>query len=517
MKKVIYGSPGTGKTSYLIKLIEKELQKRDFDDVAYMTFTKKASEDAKERISNEVGVVSSELSYFGTIHSMCYKLIKNDEMKVIGDNVKYFVDFCGMYNYVYGSSSFSQEELVGGVTNTNYIGNIMLDMYDKARLLYPIDDSKYKTYLVNYMRCYKEDVPFEMFSNFIDNWEVYKYSNDLIDFVDMLEMTLRKGIEFPCAVQFYDEHQDISPLIYEVYKHFTKTAEDVYVSGDPYQSIYGFIGTSPSFFLEEEFHEELVLPNSFRLPRKIWDFARDFIIKRDKCYYDLSSVKSTNEEGTISTYRNFDVSMINGGTTYILARIWRFLVEFRSELINEGIPFKMGKGNIWSSKFVGVNNALYDLYNSDEISHTNVRSLINSLPARVLERGIKARFKKNVYVTKKMKVEDIKEFFNSSFTMYELFNQLNLTYLQHMALENRLGNLSRVDNIDLYLGTIHSVKGLEADNVLLSNEITDTIWEKMLETDMREEARVLFVGMTRAKKNLILLDEPFGRISFPFT
>ena len=57
----------------------------------------------------------------------------------------------------------------------------------------------------------------------------------------------------------------------------------------------------------------------------------------------------------------------------------------------------------------------------------------------------------------------------------------------------------------ILISTIHQVKGGEADNVAL---LLDSTRRTVLNTydNIDDELRVLYVGVTRAKKNLFLID-----------
>jgi superfamily I DNA/RNA helicase len=56
----------------------------------------------------------------------------------------------------------------------------------------------------------------------------------------------------------------------------------------------------------------------------------------------------------------------------------------------------------------------------------------------------------------------------------------------------------------VHIGTIHSVKGDEADNVVVATDLTWRSYESYL-NEPDDEHRVFYVGLTRAKKNLKIL------------
>ena len=62
------------------------------------------------------------------------------------------------------------------------------------------------------------------------------------------------------------------------------------------------------------------------------------------------------------------------------------------------------------------------------------------------------------------------------------------------------------------ISTIHAAKGAEADNVILFTDITHKVFNNY-QRDPDDETRVFYVGMTRAKKRLYLI-EPTTRKYF---
>ena len=72
---------------------------------------------------------------------------------------------------------------------------------------------------------------------------------------------------------------------------------------------------------------------------------------------------------------------------------------------------------------------------------------------------------------------------------------------------------SLTSNPRIRISTIHSAKGAQAENVML---LTDTMrrpysmWRK-IHTHEEDEARVFYVGLTRAQKNLHLIHPMYSR------
>jgi superfamily I DNA/RNA helicase len=71
---IIFGPPGTGKTTYGIKFIETLLSKgTDPGSIGFITFTRKASIEARTRAQEKFSLTDDDLNNFRTIHSLCFR------------------------------------------------------------------------------------------------------------------------------------------------------------------------------------------------------------------------------------------------------------------------------------------------------------------------------------------------------------------------------------------------------------------------------------------------------------
>ena len=61
--KKIYGPPGTGKTTYLLNIVEEELEKNlTPEDVAFVAYTKKAASEAISRAAQNLNLIKKILN-----------------------------------------------------------------------------------------------------------------------------------------------------------------------------------------------------------------------------------------------------------------------------------------------------------------------------------------------------------------------------------------------------------------------------------------------------------------------
>ena len=71
----IFGPPGTGKTTTLLNLVDKELEQgTPSSEIAFLAFTRKAAREAKERACRRFGLdAKQDLPYFRTLHSFAFR------------------------------------------------------------------------------------------------------------------------------------------------------------------------------------------------------------------------------------------------------------------------------------------------------------------------------------------------------------------------------------------------------------------------------------------------------------
>lgn len=89
--EVVFGIPGSGKTTYLLHRID-ELAAAGYPirDIAYLTMTRNARSVARKRMAERYGATKGDLQYFRTMHSICWELIGRPE-KI---SEKEMADFC---------------------------------------------------------------------------------------------------------------------------------------------------------------------------------------------------------------------------------------------------------------------------------------------------------------------------------------------------------------------------------------------------------------------------------------
>ncbi len=240
---MIVAGPGTGKTLTLtqriayLMLIKGVLPQNILAD----TFTNKAAKEMRHRLAQLAGDLKT-LPFIGTFHSLCFKLLKehykkqymiiddHDRKSILLDAIKY-VERTGMRVAVK-----PQRLLDGIITAKQLIIEPQEDLGVVAGLEKQILSAVYKTYqkLLSIQRlCDYEDLIFKTVKLFRNNQPFIKKYQALFRFI------------------FVDEYQDLNYGQYCIVTALAPPAEagqNIFVIGDPDQSIYGFRGSDIKHF-----------------------------------------------------------------------------------------------------------------------------------------------------------------------------------------------------------------------------------------------------------------------------
>lgn len=272
-----------------------------------------------------------------------------------------------------------------------------------------------------------------------------------------------------------DEAQDTNPCLFDIFQK-QKDAIKVMV-GDTHQNIYEFRGSMDVMSMMTG--ENLFLTTSFRFGDDIAEMANIILQKFKK---EKNFIKGQSKiKSMVTLPEGFDPRL----KTCYLSRTNAVLFDVAARLINK---------NVKPINFVGgVNNYGFDLIQDvhylrknqkDQIKNNFIKSF-NTLGQ--LERFAHAtednEIKSRVMVAKK----------------YDDFVPNMLKKLR--AAYSPKSNMS--------LTTAHKSKGLEWDQVILSDDFIDLaectqVHDFMIDARDLQEINLLYVAMTRAKNNLIL-------------
>jgi len=456
-EKVFLGPPGTGKTTTLLNTIEQEMNNGvPPDRIAFVSFTKKAAEEAVTRACVKFNLTKHAFPYFRTLHSLAFRELGLRRGDVIGktqydelSTVAGF-EFTGYYN--------NEDGMSGGREGDKLL---FLDTLARTRQV----SIKEQWEIMN------PDIGFNTVEQFHKIYAEYRSDVAMLDYTDFLEKYLTQCQPLNVEVAIIDEAQDLSALQWAVARKATQNAERVYIAGDDDQAIYQWSGADVDYFLNLK-GEKTVLNKSYRLPRKIFNAANnivDQIQTRYKKDWEPHSEGGVVQHHTDPEYINFDD---HEGDWLLLARNNYFLPKLRDLVEEHGLIYSFRGKHSVDPNHVQAIKAWEHLRAGNKLDNENMR---------LIEQFIKGSI-------------DIGSPWYIAFT--RLSQRVRNYYRSVLA---RKGTLTGIP--EATISAIHGVKGGEADNVLL---LTDMAYSSHteLQNNPDSEHRVFYVGATRARKQL---------------
>ena len=485
----IFGSPGTGKTTTLLNILEEKIKEGyEPSRIGFFSFTRRALKEARRRVIHKFNLSEDDLDYFRTIHSLCYRTLSINSGQVFkGERVKEFSELVRV------EMSGVSEEDTTGLSVGSKKGDLLLFCDEVSR-----SSEKDLKAVWKELEC---DHSFEEQQYFSLALKNFKREKKLLDFTDMLDAFLIEEYIPRLDIVFVDEAQDLTTKQWKVIERLSESCKIRYIAGDDDQAIYKWAGADVKKFLSIKGNIQ-VLPVSYRLPKKIHGLANQ--ISNRISLRQHKEWACRDEEGTITEIQSIEDIDMSKGNWLILARSGYQLNKAESYCKRMGWFYEKGYNEFRANKYVIAIRSWIALNNQEKISYEELKKLYSCLRTNV---GVKRGFKglKNIETDIDFDLEYLKE--NVGLMAEGEWQDI----LQGLDPEDILMFESLVKSKDIFknkarirLSTIHGMKGGESENVVVMSDISYKTWRK-LNTEPDDEHRVFYVAITRAKKNLFIL------------
>ena len=418
---LVIASAGSGKTRVLTERIKFLLETgTQPSNIVAITFTNMAAEEMRERLADVDGV---EDAFIGTIHSFA-----NRVMKLSGENYRIYDD--GIEN------DFHRELITKYCSCLTFERFIEFKDMKNAEMMGKISESELKNFLMpseqaelRLIERDPEDIEMEIKecgnTSYPESIQTLCKERNIIDFGELLKKaeSYFRGINAQIEHVLVDEFQDVGTLEFNFIDSLE--ADNYFLVGDDFQSIYGFKGGNVKIFLkliEDGLFDVFYLTNNYRNSKSVLEVA-DTVINQVNNKINKTVVPISESEGEVQILsRNKISNVLNDITIEGNYKDWFFLCRTNKDV------FK-----------------LVEVCQEYEIPCTT--------------------FKREG-----MSLSDLKKNMDS----------------------NRVKIL-----------TIHTAKGLETDNVLLYGRFPIKCPSYLCD---EEERKVMYVGITRAKEKLIIMN-----------
>ena len=495
----ILAGAGSGKTTTITRRIAWQVASGAFrsDEILAVTFTDKAAGEMRARLER-LGVAGVDAR---TFHSAALAQLR----RATGDSPGRILSTKALLLRQIGNS-------LPPPYRFRPAGDLATEVeWAKNRRLTP---ESYR----NGLNGHEPPIPDDLMARVFREYERRKEAAGLIDFEDLLERTVRLYEEDESARSALreryraftvDEYQDVNLLQQSLLELWLGERDDLCAVGDDYQSIYGFTGASPEWLLglARRYPTATVvrLEENYRSTPQVLALANRLVPKLGGAEKTL---RATRAEGPEPELREFDSPEDEGA----------FVVERVRALHADGVPYEemavLMRLNARSVDFEELfADAKVPFQGAALLARDGARQLLKAL--RGAGFGSLTEEVRRVARQQGM-VDPVPDKVGER----ELVRQADLARLCKLAAEFDDGTKTVEQWIEwlrarfdhgaqggVHLLTLHRAKGLEFEAVFLPRiEEKELPCKQALRVpgQLAEERRLLYVGMTRAKRRLAL-------------
>lgn len=502
--------------------------------IGFCTFTRAARREASARAAQIFGVDVETLEregWFRTIHSAVYRLLRVPRAALVNHDLDWL-------------RGVLQEPTLGCATDedsedwtSNWSGRseaqIALSWWDVAR-----------NRLMRFSDFYDEmeyrlaGVPALDLHDAVDiirKYEVAKQKDGRLDFCDLLlryvgirmhthgpEKVDPEGDIPPVPVWIFDEAQDTSPLLDLAARRLSQGCIWLYLLGDREQGIYTWAGADPCAFLRWPVAKEDYLRKSWRCAEKILTLGMKLIRSGDDLSDEIKRLGMSPrcEGGTVLHDDEDNLTRYLRDPrvpTLILARTNDQVGKIQGRLTEAAIPWRSvrTRARFPQEAPLSLATAFSQLERNGTLDGASWRRIIQNVPAKLLQRGTKSFFREAASAEQVRDCSLAGLVPNGATTeLVEIIRSGNWVSLLKPAEQTMWQVAQKYPDIAqqpaIQVSTIHGSKGMQAEKVILCTRIGNgPVWRNLKTPEgAEEERRVWYVGATRARDELVLLEGP---------
>jgi len=466
ISRKLFGPPGTGKTTKLLKYVKTFLKLgTPIDKIGYFAFTTKAANEAIDRmLEYHTAFERKDLKYFRTLHSLAFNQLGMKKAQVMQD--EHYEDIgrkLGIEVTVYSNG----EESTGFINSDSEYFNLI----NAARIKNITIEQEYNTDM------YSQDMDKRLLKIICDEVQNYKEAFQLVDFTDMIEKFIVSKLCPKFDVAFIDEAQDLSPIQWKMFNIIKENSK------------YVILGADVKKFQQEISKKDIILPQSYRVPQDVQNLADKILNLIPDDRRIKKNWKARKEKGTVNYIYSLEDVPIDEGNWLVLARYNDKLNRLKPFLKERGIYFEYKDRKSYKVTLFRTILNYIRWQKGDDLSLSEVKDIFE--------------YTNTEEELTEERMYNLEEFGYDKKIPW--FDEFTSDYEECLYIREMLSNGEELRKAPrVKLSTIHSAKGGEADNVLLILDNTKTIRDALDKSSDKqdEEHRVWYVGVTRTKQNL---------------
>lgn len=298
---LVLAGAGSGKTKVLTTRIARLI---DCGIPSYnilaITFTNKAAKEMKDRLER---IVPGNYAFVGTFHSLGVRILRENP-SVLGYDKNYSIidsdDALSIIKKIMKEKTYISKDITPSYVR-NKISSIKNDM---------LSDNEIDNYFSSGNDSIVKDIYYE--------YQAILKKNNSVDFDDLLLLPVKLFMEHKDVLESYqdkykyilvDEYQDTNEVQYKLSKLLASKYKNIFVVGDPDQSIYMFRGANFRNILnfERDYKNAKVIPleENYRSTNNILEAANS-VIKNNKERKEKNLWSNKGEGKKIKYLRAYD-------------------------------------------------------------------------------------------------------------------------------------------------------------------------------------------------------------------